>query len=175
MVPIFDIILSVYRGSPELIVCPNADLFAAATVLLVLDFEVQDPIENASMERSVKQAISILEHMRARSSMALSYVTMLEKAKEGLRAAHGDFTSFKPSTSSSSAMAIQAHHQNTHQNLASAAYTGGPSPMADSVGLDDFLRTDTGSGNAVMGWNMQDFYAMPWDMAVDNPMPSFTS
>lgn len=120
---------------------------------------MQDPTEKIGIKESITEALDILRHMRTRSSMASSYVTMLEKAQEGLRYAN---SALSKEVSSS----FQAYGTD---NIAPADLPN-TGDMAGATNFEDILRTQGAAGNA---WNMHDMYLMPWEMVVDNPMRSF--
>ncbi|KIW94810.1 uncharacterized protein Z519_04787 [Cladophialophora bantiana CBS 173.52] len=139
-------------------------LFTAATVLLAIEYECEDPEESDVTERAFEQALIILGEMQGRSSMASSYVTMLKKAKEAQ-----DSAQIAPIAPTSS--------PRTRSNNAAPRNSGSASEIASNgINLDEFLKDDARADAPFPSWNMQDFFLVPWDMMmVDNPMPTFQS
>ncbi|KIW83162.1 hypothetical protein Z517_02406 [Fonsecaea pedrosoi CBS 271.37] len=139
-------------------------LFTAATVLLAIEYECEDPEESDATESAFEQSLIILGEMQGRSSMASSYVTMLKKAKEAQESAQ-----IAPLAATSSPRARSNNAPPRNSSSTSEVVSGG-------INLEEFLKDDTRADAPFPSWNMQDFFLVPWDMMmVDNPMPTFQS
>ncbi|OQV08352.1 Fungal specific transcription factor domain-containing protein [Cladophialophora immunda] len=139
-------------------------LFTAATVLLAIEYECEDPEESDATESAFEQSLIILGEMQGRSSMASSYVTMLKKAKEAQ-----DSAQIPPVVPTSSPRARSSNAPPRNSSSTSEIVSNG-------INLDEFLKDDTRADAPFPSWNMQDFFLVPWDMMmVDNPMPTFHS
>ncbi|KAH0842252.1 putative transcriptional regulatory protein [Fonsecaea pedrosoi] len=139
-------------------------LFTAATVLLAIEYECEDPEESDATESAFEQSLIILGEMQGRSSMASSYVTMLKKAKEAQESAQ-----IAPLAATSSPRARSNKAPPRNSSSTSEIVSGG-------INLEEFLKDDTRADAPFPSWNMQDFFLVPWDMMmVDNPMPTFQS
>ncbi|OAP55982.1 hypothetical protein AYL99_10134 [Fonsecaea erecta] len=140
-------------------------LFTAATVLLAMDYECENPEESDATESAFEQSLIILGEMQGRSSMASAYVTMLKKAKEAQEAAQ--MAQIGPNSSPRARSSNNAPPRNSSSSS---------EMVSTGINLDELLKDDARVDAPFPSWNMQDFFLVPWDMMmVDNPMPTFHS
>jgi hypothetical protein len=131
-------------------------LFTAASVLLAIEHTNTGSPPDVASQAAFDRSLEILQQMRGHSSMAATYATMLERARQAR-------------TMAQEVTVPQAAATN---QLDTSLGDNNSGPNTNAFNLSEYLATSPQLGPSTFSWNAQDHFHEPWDFLLeDNFMP----
>ncbi|KIW62489.1 hypothetical protein PV04_10662 [Phialophora macrospora] len=134
-------------------------LFSTASVLLAIEWAGQSPEENKATTKAINECLIILREMRSRSSMASTYIAMLERAQKVEE-------TVEKAPLAQCGLAVQPTTLNGRNPTLHVEVA------PKDTNWEGWRQESIRSGLNSPSWSMQDLFSCDL-MAIDNPMPLF--